>query len=239
MIIPLLAVHISDGILGWPWIVSGFVNMAIGLAVALYRVPQDLIPRLGVLTAVFFVASQVHIPLGPVSVHLILNGLMGILLGYRCMITIAVGLALQAFLVGHGGYTTLGVNFVVMATPALLARLIYRTTSEVRLRLRKSIDPTDFRSRSRTSEIVAGLLLGSGTALVTVLLNTLVLYFGAKGDWAVIARTSVILHLPIIALEGVIVACALRVLAQARPEWLRLPTGQLPSGNTSANGTSH
>jgi cobalt/nickel transport system permease protein len=202
-------VHISDGILGWPWIAVGFNLMAIGLAIALYRVPQELIPRLGVLTAVFFVASQVHVPLGPVSVHLILNGLMGILLGFRCVIAIAVGLALQAFLVGHGGYTTLGINFAV-----------YR------------ILPIRFR-------IVPSILLGSGTALLTVLLNTLVLYFGAKGDWAVIARASVILHLPIIALEGVIVACALRVLANARPEWLGLTTGQFPSGNTSANGTSH
>jgi cobalt/nickel transport system permease protein len=220
MALPLIAVHISDGIVSWPWIAGGFGFMALALAFALPRVPQETIPRLGVFTAVFFVASQVHIPLGPVSVHLILNGLIGILLGFRCVIAIAVGLALQAFLAGHGGTSTVGINFAVVSLPALAAGRIYR----------------GFPFRDRIVPVAA---LGSATALATVLLNALVLELGAEGDWSIVVRTSVVLHLPVIALEGGIVACALRVLAKARPEWLGLPADQFPSGNTSEKGTSH
>jgi len=219
MLLPLFAVHISDGILDPAWLWAGFAFMAIAVLVATVRIPQEMIPKLGVLTAVFFVASQIHLPLGPMSVHLILNGLLGILLGGRCVLAIAVGLALQAFLVGHGGYTSLGVNFAVMAIPALACGWIFQRL------------PMRFR-------MVPGFFLGAFTAVFTVLLNTLVLSFGAKGDWAVIARTSVVLHIPIIVLEGVIAASTLRVLVKARPDWLGLPD-QAVSGNTSENGTSH
>jgi cobalt/nickel transport system permease protein len=74
-----------------------------------------------VLTAAFFVASLVHVRVGPTSVHLLLNGLVGVVLGWRAGLAIPVGLFLQAALIGHGGFTTLGVNSVVLTVPALLA----------------------------------------------------------------------------------------------------------------------
>jgi cobalt/nickel transport system permease protein len=73
------------------------------------------------LTAAFFVASLVHIQVGPTSAHLLLNGLVGVVLGWRAALAIPVGLFLQAALIGHGGFLTLGVNSCVMVLPALLA----------------------------------------------------------------------------------------------------------------------
>ncbi|MGH9677227.1 MAG: energy-coupling factor ABC transporter permease, partial [Candidatus Acidiferrum sp.] len=49
------------------------------------------------------------------------------ILGWRSGIAIALGLCLQAFLLGHGGSTTLGVNTCVMTIPALLAGSAFRT----------------------------------------------------------------------------------------------------------------
>ena len=74
--------------------------------------------------AAFFVASLVHIRIGPTSVHLLLNGLAGVLLGLRAGPSIAVGLTLQAVLIGHGGFSALGVNICVMTIPALFAGLV-------------------------------------------------------------------------------------------------------------------
>src|SRR5262249_15470636 len=72
----------------------------------------------------FFIASSIHVPIpgSPSSAHLLLNGLVGVLLGWRAALAIPIGLFLQATLLGHGGFLALGVNSFVMTLPALLAR---------------------------------------------------------------------------------------------------------------------
>src|SRR5262245_40067178 len=119
----MFAVHISDGVLTVPWVAAGWVVAAVLVSFAAWRVGEAEIPRIGVLTAAFFVASQIHVPLGGVSVHLLLNGLVGVVLGRRAALAITVGLTMQALLFGHGGLTTLGVNISVYAVPAMLTGL--------------------------------------------------------------------------------------------------------------------
>ncbi len=127
----LFAVHISDGIVAWPWLVGGWIGtiglLLLGMAAVSAQVARgddSVIPRLGVLTAAFFVASQLHLPLGGVSVHLLLNGVVGLVLGIRSPIAIAIGLTFQALFFAHGGLTTLGLNTCVVGVPALLAGAI-------------------------------------------------------------------------------------------------------------------
>jgi ABC-type Co2+ transport system permease subunit len=117
----LLAVHLSDGVLTVPWLVAGWVVAAGLVALACWRLDERDVPRLGVLTAAFFVGSQIHLPAGGVSVHLLLNGLVGVILGRRAGLAVAVGLFLQALLFAHGGFTTLGMNISIYALPAILA----------------------------------------------------------------------------------------------------------------------
>jgi ABC-type Co2+ transport system permease subunit len=119
----LFAVHISDGVLTLPWVVGGWVVAALLVTLAAWKVHERDIPRLGVLTAAFFVASQVHLRVGPTSVHLLLNGLVGVVAGRRVGLVTSVGLALQALLFSHGGVATLGVNVAVYTLPALVAAL--------------------------------------------------------------------------------------------------------------------
>lgn len=121
----LLAVHISDGVLLDSVWVGGWVTAAGLVAASAHRVREDEVPRIGVLTAAFFVASQIHLPLGGASVHLLLNGLVGVVLGRRGPLALAVGLLLQALLFGHGGLTTLGVNVTVYSVPALVAGFVF------------------------------------------------------------------------------------------------------------------
>ncbi|MFO0969485.1 MAG: CbiM family transporter [Gemmataceae bacterium] len=122
---PLWAVHISDGVLSVPFWAAGWLVAAMLLAWGCRRVTEEEIPRVALVTAAFFVASTIHVKVPPSTVHLLLNGLAGILVGRRAVLAIFVGLGLQAILLGHGGFYVLGVNTCVMALPALLAWLAF------------------------------------------------------------------------------------------------------------------
>jgi cobalt/nickel transport system permease protein len=121
----LWAVHISDGILTGPWLLGGFLLTAILIYLGSRRIADEEIPLIALLTAAFFIASLIRIPIGPTHVHLLLNGLVGVLLGWRAALAIPLALVLQAALFGHGGFTSLGVNACVMALPALASGLVF------------------------------------------------------------------------------------------------------------------
>jgi cobalt/nickel transport system permease protein len=126
---PPFAVHISDGILQGTWLAGGFAVAGLVAVLALWRLRDEEIPRIALLTAAFFVASSIHVRVGPTSWHLLLNGLVGVLLGWRAGLAIPIGLTLQYFLLAHGGGTTLGINTCVMLLPALLAWAVFRILS--------------------------------------------------------------------------------------------------------------
>lgn len=123
--------HISDGILPPSVCLVGYGLTGLTTWYCLGKInretdPQEQIPKAALLTAAFFVTSLIHIPLPPSSIHLILNGLMGILLGYYAFLSILIGLFFQAVMFQHGGLTTLGINAMLMGLPALLAYHWYR-----------------------------------------------------------------------------------------------------------------
>lgn len=121
----LLAIHISDGLLTTRWSVAGFALASVLISLALFRIDEKTIVRVGVLTAVFFVASQFHIRVGVGTVHLILNGMIGVLLRRHAPLAIAQGLLFQSLLFGHGGLVVLGVNICVLSFPALMAGYVF------------------------------------------------------------------------------------------------------------------
>lgn len=95
--------------------------------------PQANIPKSALFTAVFFIASLIHIPAPPplTSFHLVLNGMMGTLLGYYAFLAIPIGLFFQAVMFQHGGLSTLGINAVIMGMPAIVAYYIFRWRSRI------------------------------------------------------------------------------------------------------------
>ncbi|SHJ32618.1 cobalt/nickel transport system permease protein [Desulfatibacillum alkenivorans DSM 16219] len=117
--------HISEGVLSGPVLAAGAAVAVAGTAYGLKKLDFEKIPRAAVLSAGFFVASLVHVPIGVSSAHLILNGILGLLLGWTAFPAIAVALMLQAVLFQFGGITTLGVNTVVMAAPAVFCYLVF------------------------------------------------------------------------------------------------------------------
>jgi cobalt/nickel transport system permease protein len=117
--LPLLAVHIAPGVLSAPWCAGGFVLAGLLAALGCWRIRDEEVPRIALMTAAFFVTSQLHVPAGPTTVHLLLTGLIGVVLGSRAALAIPIGLFLQAALFQHGGFDSLGVNSCVMVLPAL------------------------------------------------------------------------------------------------------------------------
>ena len=118
--------HISDGVLSFPVIAAGY-GVAIGItAFSLKKTKTEDIPKIAVMTSAFFVASLIHVPLGPTSVHLLLNGLVGILLGWAAFPSIFMALLLQALLFQFGGITSLGANACVMGIPALAMAWLFQ-----------------------------------------------------------------------------------------------------------------
>lgn len=217
----LLGVHLADGVLVPGAEFAGFAVAGLLLTWSAWEITDDEIPRVGVFTAALFVASQVHLPLGGTSVHLLLNGLVAVVLGRRAALAIAVGLGLQAVLFAHGGVFSLGVNVVNYAAPAVLGGLAFR-------RIRRT---------GRVPDFALGCGLGGVVGFTTAAATALSLWvFGRDlGDvfpWVVLAA-----NLPVVAVEAVGVGVIVAYLGKVKPEWLG--GGHFPSGNTSSNGTSH
>ena len=164
----LFAVHISDGVLTTPWLAAGFVMTALLLWLAAWRIRDEEVPRVAILTAAFFVSSLIRVPVPPTTIHLLLTGLVGVLLGMRATLAIFVGLLLQVWLMGHGGFYTLGVNTCVMTAPALLSYALFQGLH--RLRWIKT-------------PIGQGLLVGIGAVLWFLsAVYSVTLLFGASLD---------------------------------------------------------
>src|SRR5947209_2706759 len=121
---PLWAIHIGDGQLRWDWCLGGFLAAGVLALFGMWRIREDDIPKSAVLTAAFFLTALIHVPVpaGP-RTHLLLNGLLGVVLGRRAILAVLVGLFLQSALsVMEGvGFSTLGVNACVLTIPALVA----------------------------------------------------------------------------------------------------------------------
>jgi cobalt/nickel transport system permease protein len=118
--------HLADGVLGLPTLALSSVGAAAGIALGLRRVTPQTLPVAALFAAVFFVIGTIHIPIGVGSVHLVLNGLIGLLLGWLAFPVIFVALLLQALLFSFGGIAVLGANTLLLAAPAVLAHYLLR-----------------------------------------------------------------------------------------------------------------
>jgi cobalt/nickel transport system permease protein len=206
LLLPLWAVHISDNVLSGPWIAGGFAVAAILAALGARQIRDEEIPRIALLSAAFFVASQIHVRVGPSSVHLLLNGLVGLILGWRAALAIPVGLMLQAVLLGHGGVTTLGINSCVMFLPALLAWQLFALLQRVTI--------------IRGWWFFIGLFVGTVAVFATLILNYLVLVFGGREEWEPLARVIFLAHAPIVVIEGIVSGFTVGFLVRVKPEML-------------------
>jgi len=196
--------HISEGILSAPVLLTGVILAAGGVSLGLKKMEYEKIPEVAVLTSAFFVASLIHIPIGPSSAHLVLNGLLGLLLGWPVFSAILVGLALQALLFQFGGITSLGVNTFNMAFPAMVSFYLFRLFN---------------RRYNRYMFIFSGFLCGVIGILGSALLVAISLVTTGEA-FLIAAKLIVIAHLPVMIIEGGITAAAVIFLNKVKPELL-------------------
>jgi cobalt/nickel transport system permease protein len=206
--------HIPDGILPVPVTAAGYAVTAAATWYSVRKInqkenPRQDVPKASLLTAAFFVASWIHIPVPPTSVHLVLNGLLGAILGYFAFPSILIGLFFQAVMFQHGGLTTLGVNAVVMGIPAVVAHYVFR------LRKLGNVE-------SRTKTAVFGFLSGAGAIGISVALFVVILMTNIPADIDVATEqaaiyTLAIAHLPLVVIEGTITAMLTVFLQRVRP----------------------
>lgn len=212
--------HISDGALAAPVLVGGACLTLAGVWMGLRRLDLDNMITTAVLASVFFVGSLIHVPLGPSSVHLLLNGLAGLVLGWAAFPCILVALILQSVLFQFGGLTVLGVNTLNVALPAVLCHLFLR----------------GFMSKGGRYAAISGFVSGAGAVLGTALMVAICLGLSDEG-FLPTAKIVVLAHLPVMLIEGIITMFAVTFLIRTRPELLGIqadiPTKQpvSPSGS--------
>jgi cobalt/nickel transport system permease protein len=195
--------HISEGILTAPVLGAGAVLALAGTAVGLRRMDYERVARAGVMAAAFFIASLVHVPIGPTNIHLILNGLVGLLLGWAAFPAILTALLLQAVMFQFGGLTTLGVNTVIMALPAVLVSLIFAPLIR----------------RANAMSLAAAFSAGLLSVLLAGLLMALALIFVSEGFWK-LAPVIIAGQAPLMVIEGIITATVIAFIRKVRPEML-------------------
>jgi len=197
--------HISEGVVSAPVLAVGWALAAGGTALGLKRLDYDRLMTVAILSAAFFVASLIHVPIGPVSVHLILNGLLGAILGYAAFPAICVALLLQAVLFQFGGLVVLGVNTFDMAFPAVVCFLLFGPLLRAG-GLKRTIG-------AFCCGFFAVLLAGCLTATA----------LGLSGEaFATTAKVILVAHLPIMCIEGVLTSMVVAFLAKVRPEMLAI-----------------
>jgi len=196
--------HISDGVLPISVAVGGYVVSAALVAWSSRRTSSEELPKLAVMTAAFFVASLIHVPLGPTSVHLIIPGLTGALLGPSAFLSIGLGLLLQSVLFQFGGLTALGANALMMGLPALACGWFFQRYK----------GQTQFRQA-----LVGGFVGALGTAMAAIILAILLVAGGE--DFFGVAKIALLAHVPVIIIEGVLSAFTIGFLARVKPALLQ------------------
>ncbi len=197
--------HISEGILSLPVLATGGVVAAAGVAIGLKKLDYEHIMTTALLSSAFFVASLIHVPIGPSSVHLILNGLVGLILGWAAVPAIGVALFLQALLFSFGGITVLGVNTVVMAGPAVGVYYLFRPWIQ----------------EGGKKRMIGAFLAGSLAVAMSGILVALAL-IGTDEAFLKTAQLILLAHIPIMLIEGVVTMFTVSFLSRVQPEILSI-----------------
>ncbi len=192
--------HISEGVLSGPVLLTGGGLAAAGTAIGLKSIDYDRIAQVGILSSAFFVASLIHVNIGPSSVHLILNGIVGILLGWAAFPAILVALTLQSLFFQFGGITALGVNTVNMAVPAVLCYYLFGSLIQ----------------KDGLVSVIASFASGFVAVFLAAVMLGISLIFTEENFWEV-SSLIIMSHIPVMIIEGIITAFCISFLKKVHP----------------------
>jgi len=231
--------HISEGILPPVLLAAGAAASAGGIALGLRAMDHERVPRVALLTSALFVASLIHVKVGPSSAHLVLNGLAGLILGWAIFPAFLVALLLQAVLFGFGGLTTLGVNTFDLALPGVVCYYLFGCairgslpavagrqahSSQLSAVSSQRLLTTHYSLLTAHCSLTAalyalGFAAGAAAILVSSLITAGVLLAAGK-EWKTLGELLVLAHVPIMVIEGLLTGSVVVFLARVRPEVL-------------------
>jgi cobalt/nickel transport system permease protein len=181
---------------------AGAAATAVGTALGLRRMDYEHVPQVAIVSSAFFVVSLIHIPLGVTSMHLVLSGLMGLILGWAAFPALLIALLLQAILFGHGGLLALGVNTLTMGLPAVVCYYLFRRAVACRH------DGLAF---------AAGVAAGALAILLGALLTASALWIAGK-EFELIGKAVLGFHVAVALAEGVVTGSVVVFIRKVRPE---------------------
>ncbi len=197
--------HISDGVLSTQVLAAGWTAAAAGTAIGLKKLDPERIVPVAVFSSAFFLASLVHVKIGPSSTHLSLIALSGLALGWAVFPAVLTALLLQALLFQFGGILSLGPNCVNIAVPALLTHLLFGRAT-----------------RSANPLVAGSAAFSAGTAAVLLCAAQVALFLGLSND-ALTGTAKIVFaaHIPLALIEGAVTVLVVAFLRKAAPDLLR------------------
>ena len=199
--------HLSEGVLHTPVLLAGVALAVVGVAVGLRRLESERLPLTALFAAAFFVAGTIHVPVGIGSVHLILNGMAGLFLGWAVFPAFLIALLLQVLFFSFGGFAVLGINLCVMALPAVAVHYV----------LRGYLKPD--------MGAMAKLITGLGAGIIGVggagALASLVLALDGGKHYQDLIALLLLSHLPVFVLDGMISYGVISLLSKMYPSALQ------------------
>ena len=207
--------HIPEGVVSTPILILGIIGAGLAVSYGLKKLDNDKIPQAAMLSAVFFIASLITFPVGPSSIHLLFNGLMGLMLGWAAVPAIFIALVLQLMFFGYGGLLVLGVNTFNMAFPAIVIAIFLRPFLLQQL--------AQNRIPSRRFAITIGAAAGSIGIILTTLLLSASLVFSCQ-EFAPMLNVILATNVPLMIIEAVVTAFIVSFLVRTSPSTFNVVT---------------
>lgn len=187
--------HISEGVLSTPVITVSVLALAPLIINSVRKVHHEEISKIALMSAVFFVVSTIHLPIGVTSVHFMILGVVGIVLGWHSFTAFFIALLMQALLIGFGGISSLAVNTLNTGVGALVGFYLFKFL------------------RDRIPQYIVSFLLGFIPTLISSIGIAVALVF-SSGEFVSVAQAAILAHLPLAFIEGAIMVFLFKTLVK-------------------------
>ena len=195
--------HISEGVLSVGVIATSSIILVPLIINSIRKLHSDDVSKVALLSALFFVVSTIHLPLGVTSVHFMMLGIIGIMLGWHIFTALLIALLLQAMLIGFGGISSLSANTLNTGIGALTGFYLFKLLKD------------------RLPTVVVSFLVGFIPILVASIGIAVALLFSSE-EFLIVAQTALIAHLPLAVVEGIMMVFLFKTLQKYQIKGLNI-----------------